>query len=150
MGKRFQHLLAPQSGALRISAYGDFQSHPIPTQPIHPLIAFEHLSLSMVIRNSASRPRQINVDQGRPKQVSILQVSKYPSVQVSQVSKYPSIQVSQVCKYTSIQVTQVCKYPKYASNQVSQGCKDQKCHKRQKCQKCQKYQKYSIADQGRL
>ena len=27
------HLLAPQSGALRISAYGDFQSHPIPSQP---------------------------------------------------------------------------------------------------------------------
>ena len=37
-------LLAPQSGALRISAYGDF--HPIPS---HPLIAFEHLSLSIVI-----------------------------------------------------------------------------------------------------
>ena len=55
-------LLAPQSGALRISAYGDFQSHPIPTQPIHPLIAFEHLSLSMVIRNNASGPKQINVD----------------------------------------------------------------------------------------
>ena len=38
--------LAPQSGALKISAYRDFlpsQSHPIP------LIAFEHLSLSMVI-----------------------------------------------------------------------------------------------------
>ena len=34
-------LLAPQSGALRISAPGD--SHPIP------LIAFEHLSLSIVI-----------------------------------------------------------------------------------------------------
>ena len=34
-------LLAPQSGALRISAYRD--SHPIP------LIAFEHLSLSIVI-----------------------------------------------------------------------------------------------------
>merc|ERR1712032_78356 len=91
--------------------------HPIPSHP-NPLIAFEHLSLSIVIRNSASRPRQINVDQGRPEQVSILQVSKYPSVQVSQVSKYPSIQVSQVCKCTSIQVTQVCKYPKYASMQV--------------------------------
>ena len=51
-------LLAPQSGALRISAYRDF--HPIPSIP---LIAFEHLSLSMVIRNSASRLRQINVDQ---------------------------------------------------------------------------------------
>ena len=51
-------LLAPQSGALRISAYRDFlPSHPNPN-PI-PLIAFEHLSLSMVIRNSASRPRQI-------------------------------------------------------------------------------------------
>ena len=37
-------LLAPQSGALRISAYRDFQSH-----PTLPLIAFEHLSLSMVI-----------------------------------------------------------------------------------------------------
>ena len=36
-------LLAPQSGALRISAYRDFQ--PIP----NPLIAFEQLSLSMVI-----------------------------------------------------------------------------------------------------
>merc|ERR1711911_174873 len=96
-------LLAPQSGALRISAYRDFH----PSNPIHPLIAFEHLSLSMVIRNSASRLRQINVDQGRPKQVSILQVSKYPSVQVSQV-----------CKCTSIQVSQVCKYPKYASMQV--------------------------------
>ena len=75
-------LLAQQSGAHRISAYRDFQSQ---SQSL-PLIAFEHLSLSIVIRNSASRPRQINVDQGRPKQVSILQVSKYPSVQVSQVS----------------------------------------------------------------
>ena len=103
--------LAPQSGALRINAFRDFY----PSNPIHPLIAFEHLSLSIVIWDSACRPRQINVDQGRPKQVSILQVSKYPSVQVSQVSKYPSIQVSQVCKCTSIQVTQVCKYPKYAS-----------------------------------
>merc|ERR1712055_961099 len=89
-------LLAPQSGALRISAYRDF--HPIPIPIPNPLIAFGHLSLSIVIRNNASRLRQINVDQGRPKQVSILQVSKYPSVQVSQVSKYPSIQVSQVCK----------------------------------------------------
>merc|ERR1711911_47143 len=91
-------LLAPQSGALRISAYRDFH----PSNPIHPLIAFEHLSLSMVIRNSASRPRQINVDQGRPKQVSILQVSKYPSIPSMQMYKYPSIpsmQVSQVCKY---------------------------------------------------
>ena len=52
-------LLAPQSGALRISAYRDF--HPIPN-PILPLIAFEHLSLSIVIRNNASRPRQINVE----------------------------------------------------------------------------------------
>ena len=48
-------------------------SNPIPTHPsIHPLIAFEHLSLSMEIRNSARRPRQINVDQVRPKQVSTL------------------------------------------------------------------------------
>ena len=47
-------LLAPLSGALRISAYRDFQSNP--------LIAFRHLSLSIVIRNNASRPRQINVD----------------------------------------------------------------------------------------
>ena len=39
-------LLALQSGALIISAYRDFlPSHPIPI----PLIAFEHLSLSMVI-----------------------------------------------------------------------------------------------------
>ena len=37
-------LLAPQSGALRISAYRDF--HPYPTLP---LIAFEHLSLSIQI-----------------------------------------------------------------------------------------------------
>ena len=47
--------LAPQSGALWISAYRDFL--PIPSNP-H--IAFEHLSLSMVIWNSPSRPRQIN------------------------------------------------------------------------------------------
>ena len=40
----FDILLAPQSGALRINAYRDF--HPIPTLP---LIAFKHLSLSMVI-----------------------------------------------------------------------------------------------------
>ena len=41
-------LLAPQSGALRISAYRDFlPSHP--THPILPLIAFEHLSLSVEI-----------------------------------------------------------------------------------------------------
>ena len=49
----------------------------------------------------------------RPKQVSILQVSKYPSVQVSQVSKYPSIPSMQMYKYPSIpsmQVSQVCKY----------------------------------------
>merc|ERR1712083_954890 len=81
--------------------------------PILPLIAFEHLSLSIVIRNSASRPRQINVDHGRPKQVSILQVSKYPSVQVSQVSKYPSIPSMQMYKYPSnpsMRVSQVCKY----------------------------------------
>ena len=38
-------LLAPQSGALRISAYRDFQSHP--SHPI-PLIAFERLSFSIV------------------------------------------------------------------------------------------------------
>ena len=60
--------LAPQSGALRINAYRDLH----PSNPIHPLIAFEHFCLSMVIRNSASRPRQINVDQVRPKQVPIL------------------------------------------------------------------------------
>ena len=60
LGDRFG-LLALQSGALRISAYRDFQSNPI--QPIpNPLIAFGHLSLSIVIRNNASRPRQINVD----------------------------------------------------------------------------------------
>ena len=45
----FDPLLAPQSGALRISGYRDF--HPIPshTHPILPLIAFEHLSFSIVI-----------------------------------------------------------------------------------------------------
>ena len=42
-----ESLLAPQSGALRIRAYGDFQYQPNPS--IHPLIAFEHLSLSMII-----------------------------------------------------------------------------------------------------
>ena len=76
-------LLAPQSGALRISAQQRFPIQPIP----NPLIAFEYLSLSVVIWDSACRPRQINVDQVRPKQVSIFQVSKYPSVQVSQVAK---------------------------------------------------------------
>ena len=60
-------LLAPQSGAHRISAYRDF----LPSHPI-PLIAFEHISLSMVIWDIASRLRQINVEQVRPKQVSIL------------------------------------------------------------------------------
>ena len=39
-------------------------SHPYPV----PLKALEYLSLSMVIRNSPSRPRQINVDQDRPTQ----------------------------------------------------------------------------------
>ena len=40
-------LLAPQSGALRISAFRDF--HPIPSHPIpNPLIAFEQLSLYTV------------------------------------------------------------------------------------------------------
>ena len=53
-------LLAPQSGALTIGAYRDFQPIPIPIP--NPLIAFEHLSLSIVITNNASRPRQINVD----------------------------------------------------------------------------------------
>ena len=39
-------------------------SNPIQPNPIqpNPLIAFGHLSLSIVIRNNASRPRQINVD----------------------------------------------------------------------------------------
>ena len=56
-------LLAPESGALRISAYRDFQSQSrSQSNPTHPLIAFGHLSLSMVIRNNASGPRQINVD----------------------------------------------------------------------------------------
>ena len=59
-------LLAPQSDAFRISAYRDFRPIPNPI-PSLPLIAFEHLSLSMVIWNSPSRPRQINVEQGRPK-----------------------------------------------------------------------------------
>ena len=36
-------LLAPQSGALRINAFRDFQPN-----PTHPLIAFEHLSLYTV------------------------------------------------------------------------------------------------------
>ena len=40
-------LLAPQSGALRISAYRDFL--PIPSIPSIPLIAFEHSSLSTLI-----------------------------------------------------------------------------------------------------
>ena len=64
-------LLAPQGGALRISVYRDFHSIQSQSQS-HPLIAFQHLSLSMVIWDSASRPWQINVDQVRPKQVSIL------------------------------------------------------------------------------
>ena len=46
-------LLAPQSRALRISAYGDFQCHP---STLSYNIAFEHLSFSMVIRNSAHGP----------------------------------------------------------------------------------------------
>ena len=59
---RLTGLLAPQSGALRISAYRDFQSQSLP------LIAFEHLSLYTTFWNSPSRPKQIRVDQGRPKQ----------------------------------------------------------------------------------
>ena len=74
--RRPSTLLAPQSGALRISAYRDF--HPIPN-PILPLIAFEHLSLSIVIWNSPSRPRQMNVDQGRPKQVVQVAPCSQPS-----------------------------------------------------------------------
>ena len=46
-------LLAPQSSALTIDAFKDFQPNPIPV----PLIAFEHLSLSMGIWNGPSRPR---------------------------------------------------------------------------------------------
>ena len=46
--------LASQSGALRISAYRDFQPNP------NPLIAFGNLSLSLVIRNNACKLRQIN------------------------------------------------------------------------------------------
>ena len=62
-GKIITILLAPQSGAVRISAYRDFQSNPIQPIPIpNPLIALGHLSLSIVIRDNASRPRQINVD----------------------------------------------------------------------------------------
>ena len=48
LGSWYFSLLAPQSGALRISAYRDFHPIPIPSHP-NPLIAFEHLSLSMVI-----------------------------------------------------------------------------------------------------
>ena len=36
-------LLAPQSGALRISAYRDFQSHPIPSQSTYSFRAFKPL-----------------------------------------------------------------------------------------------------------
>ena len=36
--------------------------------PTIPLLAFEHLSPSMVICNSPSRPKHINVDKGRPRQ----------------------------------------------------------------------------------
>ena len=60
-GMMCYQLLATQSSALRISAYRDFQSNPTQSHT-HPLIAFGHLSLSIVIRNNASRPRQINVD----------------------------------------------------------------------------------------
>merc|ERR1712032_275654 len=101
----------------------------------NPLIAFGHLSLSIVIRNSASKPRQINVDQGRPKQVSILQVLKYPSVQVSQVSKYPSIPSMQMCKYPSIptmQVSQVCKYAGACSGVCSGVCSEKQTNKTNK------------------
>ena len=42
-------LLAPQSGALRISAYRDFHPNPIPSQSTYSFREFEHLSLSMVI-----------------------------------------------------------------------------------------------------
>ena len=79
--------LAPQSGALRISAYRDFQSH-----PTLPLIAFEHLSLSMVISNSPSRPRQINVDQCRPKFSKISKnFQKFPKKfqKISSLTKFP-------------------------------------------------------------
>merc|ERR1712016_379942 len=118
--RQFQH----QPNFKTLHKWNQFCLEPNTTSiPTHPLIAFEHLSLSIVIRNSACRPRQINVDQGRPKQVSILQVSKYPSVQVSQVSKYPSITSMQMFKYPSIPSMQVCKYAsmqvcKYASMQV--------------------------------
>ena len=66
-----KELLAPQSGALRISAYGDFQSQS-QSQPNPSTYSFRAVKPFYGDLDCASRPWQINVDQCRPKQVSIL------------------------------------------------------------------------------
>ena len=82
-----QSILVFISTAKRCSQNHCLQRFPIQSQSqSNPLIAFEHLSLSIVDRNIARRPRQINVDQDRPKQVTILRnFPKFPKF--SKISK---------------------------------------------------------------
>merc|ERR1711971_588465 len=71
-------LLAPQSGALRISAYRDFQPNPIPI-PSHPTTysfrAFKpfygDLKQPKQTKVDQCRPRQTKADQGRPRKTKV-------------------------------------------------------------------------------
>ena len=107
-------LLAPQSGALGISAYRDFQSH-THTQSTYSFQAFKPFY------GVLKQPNQTKADQCRPRQTKAsIQVSKNPSIPNMQVCKDPSIPSMQVCKYPKYASMQVCRY---ASIQVSQVCK---------------------------
>ena len=91
-------LLAPQSGALRISAYRDFQSHPIPIPTTYSFWAFKPFY------GDLKQPKQTKADQCRPRQTKAsMQVSKYP--------KYASIPSMQVPKVSKDE-----KYPHWSSD----------------------------------
>merc|ERR1712181_85153 len=65
-------LLAPQSGALRITPLRDFQPNPIPIPSTYSFRAFKPLYsvLKQPKQTKADqcRPKQTNADQGRPRQ----------------------------------------------------------------------------------
>ena len=86
---------APQSSAFRFNAYRDF----LPSHSSNPLIAFEHFSLSMMIWNSKSRPKQ---------------------------TKYASIPSMQVCMHakTNKQTKQYKQRNKQANKQINKGVRE--------------------------
>ena len=85
-------LLAPQSSALRISAYRDF--HPIPST--YSFWAFKPFY------GNLKQPKQTKAYQCRPRQTKA--GINFASIEASKCTSIPSIQVS---KYQSIQVSQV-------------------------------------------